>query len=333
MKNYLFLMRLSAVILMTMHLNVAGNCQTLLIENFSYQAGSSLTANGWNAHSGEGTNPVKVHSSGLLFPGYPSSGIGLSAILNNNGEDVNKAFTTQTSGAVFCAFLVCVNSVDSVYFLHLAGSSIGTTYKARVFINGTGSSIYFGLSKYTEIPVFTTGSVYNTGATYLVVLKYLIVAGSSNDEVSLFIIVGTVPATEPLIPTIGPVANAGQSDLTNVSAVALRQSSTKQNIIVDGIRVATRWEDAVGALTSIDYQFSENNPALCPVPVTDELTISNVRDAKTIEIFDITGRKVISVKTGATDIVRIPVNHLTRSLYLVRIKTTQGIKVLRFVKT
>src|SRR5664280_2381226 len=109
MKNYLYFMRLSAAILVALHLNVDGNCQTLLIENFSYPSGTFLTANGWTAHDAAGTNPVVVSSSGLVFQGYPSSEIGLSALLGNSGEDVNRTFTAVTSGKVFCAFLIKVN--------------------------------------------------------------------------------------------------------------------------------------------------------------------------------------------------------------------------------
>lgn len=332
MKNYLYFLRLSAAILIAMHLRVDANCQTLLIENFSYASGTLLTTNGWSAHSGAGTNPVKVHLDGLFFPGYPSSGIGLSAILNNIGEDVNRAFTAQTSGAVYCAFLVNINAIDSLYFLHLGSTPLGTIHKARVFINGTGNLMNFGLSKFTDIPMFTTGSTYSTGVTYLIVLKYLMVAGTNNDEVSLYIYTSNIPATEPSVPTLGPVTDSDKPDLTNVAVVALRQYSAKQNIIVDGIRIATRWEDAVGALTNNDSRSVEVKPVLYPVPVTEELTISNILDVKVIEIFDISGRKVLSVKTEATDIVRIPVSHIAPGLYMLELNSSRGVKVMRFVK-
>jgi hypothetical protein len=333
MKNYLYFMRLSSAILAALHLSAAGNCQTLLNENFSYPSGSSLTANGWNAHSGAGNNPITVGSPGLVFPGYLSSDIGLSAVLANTGEDVNKSFTTVTSGTVFCAFLVKVNSSDNEYFLHLSGTPVGTNYKGRVITNGTGNLFNFGLSKGSETTVLTTGSLYTTGVTYLLVLKYSIISGASNDEVSLYIITGSVPATEPSKPTIGPLADAGQTDLTNVSAVVLRQNSSAQNILVDGIRVSAKWTDAVGVLTGKEDLLMADNPVLHPVPVKEELIVSNILDVIIIEIFDLTGRKVISIKTEATDIVRIPVNNLPRGIYLIRFKTSDGMKIMRFVKS
>jgi hypothetical protein len=52
-----------------------------------------------------------------------------------------------------------------------------------------------------------------------------------------------------------------------------------------------------------------------------------------IEIFDIMGKKVISTNTGATDNCRIPVNNLLQGIYLLRITTTAGVQIVRFVKS
>jgi hypothetical protein len=332
MKNYLYFLRLSAAMLIILSTNFSLPGQTLLIENFSYSESSSLTSNGWIAHSGEGTNPVKVYSSGLTFPGYASSNIGLSAILNNTGEDVNKSFVTVTSGTVFCALLVKVNTTDNEYFFHLAGSTVGTNYKGRIYTDGSGTTFNFGLSKGTGNTVYTSGSQFSTGVTYLVVLKYAIVEGALNDIVSLFILSGSVPATEPSTPSIGPLTDGGQSDLTNVGAVVLRQNSALQNIIVDGIRVAQRWEDAVGALTINTVLKKNTTPVLYPVPVANELTVSYSGNIKIIEIFDISGRKVKSIDADLTNIVRIPVNDINPGLYFLRLYTSAGIEVTRFVK-
>jgi hypothetical protein len=332
MKNHLYFMRLSAAILIILLNNTVVVCQTLLTENFSYPEGSTLTSNGWIAHSGEGTNPVKVHSSGLAFSGYASSNIGLSAILNNTGEDVNRSFTTVTSGSVYCALLVKVNACDNEYFFHMAGSAVGTNYKGRIYADGTGTTFNFGLSKGTGNVVYTSGSPFTTGVTYLLILKYTIVEGASNDIVSLFIVPGSIPATEPSSPSLGPLTDATTPDLTNVGSIALRQNSALQSIIVDGIRVSQRWEDAVGALTTDPDGPEQTLPVIYPVPATDELTISYSRSIKSIEIFDISGRNVVSKNDGLTDPVRIPVKHLKPGLYILRLHSTEGMEVMRFVK-
>jgi hypothetical protein len=332
MKNYLNFMRLSAVILVVMHTNATGNCQALLNENFEYPMGTLLTSNGWNAHSSVGVNAVLVSSAGLVFAGYPSSEIGLSAVLANNGEDVNKTFNTVITGSVFCAFLAKVNSFENEYFLHLAGAPVGNNHKGRVFTSGTGSTYNFGLSKGSGIPLFTTGSLYNKGDVYLLVLKYTIVEGSSNDEVSLYVITGSVPSSEPVVATIGPLTDASQTDLTNVSSVALRQYSSVQNILVDGIRVATRWEDAVSELTADGYISEYNYPVLYPVPAKSELIVRNITDVYRIDIFDLSGRKIITLNTYNNEMVKIPVDKLPGGIYILRLNTSRGIRIMKFIK-
>jgi hypothetical protein len=333
MKNYLSLKRLSAAVVSAIFLNSGSNCQTLLIENFSYPAGTALTANGWNAHSGAGTNPVKVHSFGLAFPGYPSSEIGLSAILNNNGEDVNITFTPVTTGCIYCAFLVKVNAIDSGYFFHLGPKPVGTNHYGKVFICGTGNFLNFGLSKGTKAPVLTTGSTYATGLIYLIVLKYSIVEGASNDIVSLFIISGSIPGAEPVLASIGPLTDASQTDLTSVAAIALRQYSSKQDIIIDGIRVATRWEDAVSSLTTIKHTEPEIPNLVYPSPASGEINIENCADVNAIEIFNLSGDKVVTVNNDGNSIVKIAVNQLINGLYIIRLKSSKGYSNIKFVKS
>jgi hypothetical protein len=332
MKNYLNFGRLSVAILMVFHFNGTVNCQTSLNENFDYPAGSYLTANGWNAHSSVNVNAVSVASPGLVYPGYPSSDIGLSALLANNGEDVSKTFTSVTTGSAYCAFLVRVISFENDYFLHLAGTTVGNNYKGRVFTSGTGDSFDFGLSKGSGTPVYTTGAPYSTGITYLLVLKYTIAGGASNDTVSLYIITDQVPASEPDLPSIGPVADAGQTDLSNVSAVALRQYSSGQNILVDGIRVALTWEAVTGSVTGTGRQTIQDNLTLFPVPAIEDLKVSNTMNIKVIEIIDITGRVVITVKTKNLYEIRIPVSYLPRGLYFARFTTEYGRIIKKFIK-
>ena len=42
----------------------------LITEDFNYPAGTSLTASGWTAESGAGSNPLKAQSPGLTYAGY-----------------------------------------------------------------------------------------------------------------------------------------------------------------------------------------------------------------------------------------------------------------------
>ena len=61
--------------------------------------------------------------------------------------------------------------------------------------------------------------------------------------------------------------------------------------------MATKWEDAVGDMTGNEDLSATDNPVLYPVPVSEELRLSNILNVTMIEIYDLTGRKIISVKT------------------------------------
>ena len=222
----------------------------LLNENFSYANGALLTANGWAAHSGAGTNPITVYSDSLLtYPGYLSSGIGNRIRLISNGEDVNKTFTAQTSGTVYASALVNITATSTTgdYFIHFGATVISTIYQARVFVKKDASNnLAFGISKSSGTANYTPFN-YALNTTYLLVFKYSFNTGSTtNDTVSL-IINPTLNATEPISGwTKGTDA---ATDLANVGCIALRQG-TAANLVtlrLDGVRVANNWADIVGS--------------------------------------------------------------------------------------
>lgn len=221
----------------------------LLEENFNYTATTLLTANGWAAHSGTGTNNVTVGTPGLVFSNYgpisPGNGVSLAA----NGQDVNKTFATQSSGIVYAAFIVKVKSVTTAdYFVHLKADNIATNdYRARVFVQPDGiGGIQFGLSLNSEAAEYTTAS-FVLNNNYLLVIKYEIVA-SSDDKVSLLVLSdGDVPQTEPAFSIANKTTTT--SDI-NPGAFALRQGTSGNAVTVDidAIRVSTGWFGANGAL-------------------------------------------------------------------------------------
>ena len=226
----------------------------LLVEDFTYTAGSALTSNGWTAHSAGGTNTIVTSAPSLTMSGYPGSGVGNSVALATSGEDDNRTFAVQSTGSVYAAFLVNISdaSTDPAggYFFHLGPDPVGTTFRGRVFIKKDASNnIAFGISKAltasTDI-AFTPFS-YSLNTTYLVVVKYTIADGATNDTVALFVST-TVPATEPA-PTV-TATDTSQTDI-NPGTVSLRQgaAATSPTVRVDGIRVGTSWADVTQAPT------------------------------------------------------------------------------------
>ena len=226
---------------------VSANAQTpLAVEDFDLAAGQLLTANGWTAHSGAGTNPLTVVSPGLTYTGYPSSGVGNAVGFTTSGEDAHKVFAVQSSGTVYAAFLVNFSAAPETlgggYFFHLSPDPISTTFRGRVFARRDASNgVAFGLSKAatTSDTIIWTGNTYALNTTYLVVVKYTVVDGVDNDTVVMYVN-PALPGGEPASPTI--TATDVSSDIAPGS-YAIRQGSASSHPagVFDGLRVGTTW--------------------------------------------------------------------------------------------
>lgn len=215
----------------------------VFIEDFNYPSGTLLTANGWTAHSGAGSNAIGQASPGLSYSGYPGSGVGECASLATSGEDVSRALPSAiSSGSVYAAFMVNVTASQTAgdYFFHLMQFNT-TTFRARVFAkkDSATSQFAFGISRSSGTPVYT-GFNYSPGTTYVLVVKYTFVAGAGNDVVELFV--------NPALGSAEPAAtltatDADGSEPANLNAVALRQGTAANAPTprVDGIRVGTTW--------------------------------------------------------------------------------------------
>ncbi len=223
-----------------------------LYENFNYAAGTLLSSSGspcWATHSTSiPPNSISISAGSIFYPCYQSSGIGNEVTLATSGDDVNIAFTSQSSGSVYASFLVNVTSSQTAgdYFFNLIPTPINTTFQGRVFIKKDPSStkFAFGLNKGNNAgSLVYTPYDYDLSNTYLVVLKYTFNSGSTtNDVVSLFINpVLSSPEPSPIMT----VSDATTTDLTNAGFIALRQgtAASAPTLKLDGIRVSTNWAD------------------------------------------------------------------------------------------
>lgn len=226
------------------------NAQITLTENFDYPAGDSIGAHGWITFSGS-VNNIKVKSPGLVYTNYILSNIGNCARVSNNGIDSYKSGDSINSGAVYISFMVKVDSARSTgdYFIALLPNNSTTTYFLRIFAKDTLGGLCFGVSKYstnaTTLPVWGT-TTFSYGVTYLIVGKYKFnTTSTTDDEVSLFVFTDpNVPLTEPPTPYAGPVTTT-QTDVTNLSRIALRQGSATiaPSLDIDGIQGGHTWSD------------------------------------------------------------------------------------------
>jgi hypothetical protein len=224
--------------------------QPVVTEEFEYAVGDLLTAQGYTAHSGGGTNPITVVSGNLTYPIYPSSGLGNMIRLINTGEDVSKNLAADiTTGTVYASMLLNIDSARTLgdYFFHFGPNPISTTFRARLFVKlALNGNLAFGLSvgstSATVLPVYTD-SIYSTATTYLVVVAYQIVDGTSNDIVKLWI----NPALNGVEPTaLLTLTEPTQTDI-NVGSYAFRQGAAASGpfLKLDGLIIGTSWNYVV----------------------------------------------------------------------------------------
>lgn len=225
---------------------ISAHADVLLVEDFEYDYGEILTDHGWYDQYGADTEITTT--SGLLFDGYAGCGVGNAAAIDaQTNNPLHKDLSRQiTSGSVYVAFMLESFYNDKLaYFLAFREEVSQNNWKmnGRVYVDDENHiGLSFSKEKTTAI---TSNEVLDPNKVYLVVMKYTINAGDNNDEASLYLL-DKYSATEPSSPTLGPVNDASQPDL-NPAILQLRGDNNKSYFVIDGIRVATTWSEAVAA--------------------------------------------------------------------------------------
>jgi hypothetical protein len=227
------------------------NSQTnYLDENFDYGISNNtdllfLTTN-WTNHSGTG-NPA-YDATGLTYSGYSSSGIGGKVtFISSSAGDINRVFPPIiTTANVYVSFLVnlSVANANADYFFHLGPTTIGSTFRGKIYARSNSTGWSLSLQKATETAV-TDITVLNFNQTYLIILKYIFsTSTTSDDQVGLWVYDSSVPSFEgsgtPII-TIALTGSGSTSDPTDIGCVVIRQTTSTPTGSIDGIRVGTTW--------------------------------------------------------------------------------------------
>lgn len=283
----------------------------LLIEDFNFSG--ALTANGWSAHSGAGTNPIST-TTGLTYTGYANSGIGNAALIGNaGGEDDNKpiGIDQNTDGAtVYLSFMVNVTDAASDktgdYFIHLgnrASATSFTSFAARVFAKITSNVVNFGISNTSTAVYGTTAFAKNT--TYLIVVKYTISTAGA-DPVKMWVLSSGVPATEAAAGTAEvDLTSTGTTTGTDIiNAIGLRQgsSTTSPQVVVDGIRISNGWYNAPLPISLVSFIGSLNNQlASLAWVTTNEQNVSGFEIQRSVNGKDFSTISFVSAKGSAVN--------------------------------
>lgn len=230
--------------------HVISQSQPLFTENFNFPVRDSLENIGQWYATGPSTNKnVKVTSPGLVYTGYPGSGIGNTVFISNesNGDVVLNSFATQNSGTVYLSFMIRVDSLTATategFNICLDEAGGNTNFNTRVYVKKINSSTFnIGIRKYDGIIKYSP-VVYSKNTTYLVICSYTFINGVSNDIARLYVSTSGVPATEPSVPAAADTAGL---DVDNIGDIILNNGFLQtglqgSSVKIDGIRIGTTW--------------------------------------------------------------------------------------------
>ena len=316
----------------------------LLTEDFMGSAGTALSNAGWTiSNAPNSVNPISIVQPGLSFSGYTTSGN--AVLLNTNGQDVYKSFSSISSGSVYLSFLMKVDTVKTGdYFIALSPSSSQTNYFARLHIKSSGTGFLIGVSKSSEV---SGGSkygttVYNLKSTYFVVVKYDFLASSTtNDQINVYVFSASLPTAEPGTQEISSYTN-GIADAADLGIVTLRQgaASSAPYLVIDGIRIGTSWPGLITKVKDISsnipssIQLMQNYPnPFNPITSIRFGLPSSLRIRLTI--FDLLGRELATIAEGnyAAGIHEVSFNGVTLSsgTYFYSLETENHREIKRMV--
>ncbi|PKQ68609.1 T9SS type A sorting domain-containing protein [Raineya orbicola] len=265
--------------------------------------------NGWNVHNGT-PNQVQRIAGNLNYSGLETATGNKIQMLSTQSEDLNKGFTSLTSGVVYSSFVMRVSDVSKfqtntnigTYFLHFAEEA-GTTFTtfnfvARVHIRqGSAANTYqLGvLSKGGGTP--TAANIYGSSpqdlainTNYFVVIKYDFATQNSS------IFINPVPGSPEPTPTF--ISTFGTSTPTDIESICIRNSNTSGvgtgDIEIDELRVGITWAQVTPPNTSPVINV---NPASLNPFSTNTNTASAVQDY-IVSASNLTSNLVITAPAG-----------------------------------
>ena len=306
-----------------------------------FSGSGNLTSNGWINHSGS-SNPSQIiettgdSGNSLSYTGLISSG-NRASITAGGAEDVNKAFTANTS-VIYYSLLIKVKNTDGLSvsgdfpfcLAQSSGSSGVTAFRAKIYLKtGTSANTY------------NIGVENSTGGTYTPTF----IATDFPVNTTIFVVVKHVVATNTsylwLNPVFGasePSANVSNSSGTtatsSLQSICIRQngnsSSGTGNVEFDEIRVANNWSDVTSnSGLGVNDIKADNTRIVSNTLLKDDVSI--LLDGRSlVEFYDLAGALVKTTAVGKNE--KINVSNLKGGVYLLKVSnsnTTRTIKVIK----
>lgn len=281
-------------------------------DSFPYSVGNSLNNEQKWSILNTGDNIV-VATGNLNYIGITSTGNSIS--FGGSGAESKTLFTNTTTGSINARMLISVTDISGIttdlngsYFAILTDNASSIT-NARLWVRKNGTQIQYGIGAATSDVVWDA-ALYATASTQYLVLGY----NFSNNTVFLCVnptIGGTTASTVTYTPTAA---------ITGIGGFVFRQdsaTSTPTVITIDELTI-----DSALNFTLANQSFSQiDGLKVYPNPVSNGVlhVESNLNLERTISLFDVLGKQVISTTTSNTT---INIANLNSGIYIVKI--TEG---------
>ncbi len=289
----------------------------------SFEYTGSLTDNGWNHHSGNTTGELITTSGSLTYTGITSAGD--KVLLNSDVlfEDVNLASANPITTTAYLSAII--NYVDNTDL-----AAAGDYFTGFGNLSGTMSNGYNNMFAQVHAKPGTTANTFNLGlrntsgnsgtvnfdstdlpfgTPVFIIAKYDVTTGAA----SLWINPTVGVSTEPTATLTNTTSTSALP--TSILSVYLRNGSGTGKVEVDEMILADNWED----VNYVNMSTKENNIEglnIFPNPADDVLNItSNSTADKIVQLFDLTGKKVLDVTT----VSQVNVSTLKAGIYVAKI--------------
>lgn len=287
---------------------------------------TALTAAGWTNISGTAGQMVTIAGS-LNYAGMTSQGNKTQTVAGNS-EDVKLTPATALTGLAYYSALISLPNTDGLalntdaignYFLMFSTAS---GFNGRIYVRAGTTAGTFNLAILngpggTASPTWIATD-YASATTYFVVVKF----DSATNTASLWVnpAIGGTETTPTQTNATGTTVAP-----TQIPSIVIREAGTATsgtgNIEIDEVRFGSTW----AYVTSDILRTNQNAIAglrVYPNPVTNgTLFIETSANAeKTIAIYDVLGKKVLSTSTSDN---AVNVGSLNTGVYIVQI-TEEG---------
>ena len=254
--------------------------------------------------------------------------VGNSISFDGSGADPSIDFTSTSSGKIYASFILKVtdlSSMDSSDYFGILRDDTGN-YVSRLFIGFIDDATFkIGISNSSTLTQ-ETSAVYNQDDVLFVVMSYDLDA----DTVSAWIN-PTLGGAEPT----ATLTEAAASAATNIVQFLFRQDNAGDTpgMTIDELRISSSWSDvspSSGTVSTLDSEINGFNAYPNPVKGNSLTVTTSSTEAKTVNIFNVLGRKVFSQRFSSMN-KTMDISGISSGVYIMKVSEGNNIATKKLI--